>query len=86
MCWHQKIKPVGSVDSLDILEFGAALVEATPSLKRTIAELTTDPDDGRRLLQATLKKAWLSRQRLAVGSRADLHPELLRTLRSQVLH
>ena len=76
--------PPDASEPYDVLELGVALIMARPVLERRLASLTADPDCSRRLLHATLRRAWRARERLT--ARQNLNGSLLAILRRQVLH
>lgn len=54
--------PPGRTDEpTDVLEFGMALVQATPAFRARVERLAAPRGEARALVQATLSKAWRDR-------------------------
>lgn len=50
-----------TVEPTDVLEFGMALVAATPAFRARVERLPAPRGDARALVQASLSKAWRER-------------------------
>lgn len=71
--------------AVDILEFGAMLVAATPRLCREVRQMTAGSDETTYLVQATLREAWRARRTFCEGA-SPLHDWLLMVMKRHVLH
>lgn len=63
---------------LDVLAFGESLIAQIPALRREAEHLTHEPESARRLVRATVAKAWRGRPQRHQGDLRDWLGDLLR--------